>query len=193
MMREYESPRVVVVEDEARLRDVLVRMLHELEHEATAYASGEAAWRDLAEGDDPVVLLTDLMLPGMSGLDLAEKVQAARPGVAVIVLTAFGSVESAQRAIRLDAADFLTKPCSMGELDAAVSRAAAKLREPVTVPRAIMADDKPGEVQTIAQMEHEQIEAALARHEGNRRAAADELGISLRTLYYRLKQYRGES
>jgi DNA-binding NtrC family response regulator len=194
-MTESAEPQVMIVEDEPRMRELLLRMLHELGYAGRAHASAEAAWRELEASREPTILLLDLNLPGMTGLDLHNKARAAGKPVAAIVLTGFGSVESAQQAIRQEAVDFLTKPCHLGELEAAIVRAEMKLREPAKLP-AVMAEassaDSSAHGRTMDQVEHEHIMAALARHGGNRKAAADELGISLRTMYYRLKRYRSD-
>ncbi len=195
-MTENADPQVMIVEDEPRMRELLLRMLHELGYVGRAFASAEAAWRELAPSHEPTILLLDLNLPGESGLNLYEKARAAGKAAAAIVLTGFASVESAQQAIRLEAVDFLTKPCHLGELEGAIVRAEARLRAPgkaAAVPVEDPDGGAPAEGRTIEAMEHDHIVAALARHGGNRKAAADALGISLRTLYYRLKRYRGES
>lgn len=194
-MSSPNAVQVVIVEDEQRMRELLLRMLHELGYDGRAFTTGEQAWRELAAGAEPTILVVDLNLPGMSGLALYEKVRSARPSVAAVVLTGFGSVEAAQQAIRLEAVDFLTKPCHLGELEGAIVRAEARLRQSKTLQTTRMQsdrDDQAASVRTMDEVEHAHIIAALARHGGNRKAVADELRISLRTLYYRLKRYRGE-
>lgn len=189
-----ESPPidVVIVEDETRLRDLLVRMLRELGHAAQAFAAAEPALRHLASGDTPTVAIVDLNLPGIGGLSLIQRLRDARRPVAVIVLTGFGSLNAAQEAIRLQVVDFLTKPCTLGDLEQALGRALAKLAPPVPRIEPDLPQPPPAGLapRRMEQVERQHIEAALSRHGGNRRAAARDLGISLRKLYYRLREYR---
>ena len=128
-MNQQDRPEVLIVEDEPKLRELLVRMCHELGFTAEAAASGEQGLRLLDENRHGV-LIADLNLPGISGLDMIDQIRQREhskrtPGVtmSVIVLTGFGDLQSAQQAIRLDAADFLTKPCHLGELEKALDRA----------------------------------------------------------------------
>lgn len=82
--------------------------------------------RALLERDEYGVLLLDLRMPDGSGLDLVEAAHARNPHAVVLVLTAFGEVESAVAAVRAHAYDFLTKPCPSQRLLSAVGRAAEK-------------------------------------------------------------------
>lgn len=181
-----QCPRVLVVDDENRLRDVLLRSAQEMGFEPLGARSAEQAQRILDE--TPVdILLLDLNLPGLNGMELFERLRDREARPQVIILTGFGSLEAARRAIRLDVVDFLTKPCSLDELETALDRARRRLSagptlsppdEPQLPPRA-----------TLEDLERAHILAALDRHDGNRAAAAAELGISERTLYYRLARY----
>jgi DNA-binding NtrC family response regulator len=190
--------RVLVAEDDRRLRGMLVASLTDMGLEPTAAGSGEAAWQ-LAAGSPFAVAVVDLNLPGMSGLDLCERLRAARMPVELVILTGFGDLEAARRAIRLEVVDFLTKPCGMDELEQAVTRARVRWLDrwiDVAVPPTPPPDATPAAPtstagqRSIDDAERALILAALARHGGNREAAATEVGISLRKLYYRLNQYQ---
>ncbi len=74
------------------------------------------------------IVLLDLNLPGMTGMDFFRKLRDRWPITQVIILTGFGDLESAREAIRLDVVDFLTKPCHLGELEQALDRAASASR-----------------------------------------------------------------
>ena len=83
----------------------------------------------------------------MDGLTLIEKIRASWPLTQVIVMTGFGDLESAKRAIRLDVVDFLTKPCHLGELEQSIERARQRLPRPAlptveSVASAMAADQK---------------------------------------------------
>jgi len=193
-MRRKPRPSVLVVEDEPRLADVTTRMVKQLGYEVATVGSGESAVRSAKEGDYQVVVM-DLNLPGISGLDAFEQIISFQPDTQVVMLTGFGDLDSAKRAIRLGAADFLTKPAALGDLEGAIDRAWQKLGEPepeVDISRVnMMADPEPDDGdKSLEAIERRAILDALARHDGNRKEAAEELGISLRTLYYRIRQYQ---
>src|SRR5207245_10744712 len=127
------------------------------------------------------------------------------PDVQVIILTGFGDLDAAKRAIHLDVVDFLTKPCALGALEQAIDRARRRrfkmmqpdLPAPDEEPMQFSAPsappepdrDAPGGV-SLEEMEQRHILAVLEKNRGNRSATAAELGISLRKLYYRLGQYQ---
>jgi DNA-binding NtrC family response regulator len=194
-------PRVLIVEDEPRMREMLVRAIEELGLAAGAARSAEQALRMLNADQPPwTTLVLDLNLPGAGGLECLEAARATRPYLQAIVLTGFGDLTAAQRAIRLDVVDFLVKPFVLTDLEAALARAQERLRtfalsdagcRDTACTRADdgVDDDAAEALPTLAEVEREHILAALARHGGNRAATARDLGISERTLYYRLGQY----
>ena len=110
-----------------RQAEALQRFLRDDDHEVASAASGEAAWARLErEGFD--LVLTDLSMPGMDGLELLRRVREAQPDVEVVVITAHGKVDSAVEAIKLGAENYLTKPLEPGSLIAVVERAMEKAR-----------------------------------------------------------------
>jgi DNA-binding NtrC family response regulator len=195
--------QVLVVEDERRLRDVLIANIREMGMDPTGAWTAEQALQIMEKGSVPIVLL-DLNLPGMNGMTLCETIHRRWPSTQVVVLTGFGDLNAAKRAIRLEVVDFLTKPCGMDDLEMALSRARSRFRErwigsQPAMPREARAEsaqarssspksDSPA-VPSLENAERDLIFAALERHGGNREAAAAELGISVRKLYYRLQQY----
>jgi DNA-binding NtrC family response regulator len=197
---------VLIVEDEKRLRDMLHAAVTEMGLQSTAAASAEAALK-LAAHDFFAVAMVDLNLPGMDGLEFCEQLARIKPHIQVIIVTGFGDLEAAQKAIRLQVVDFLTKPCRMDDLESALNRARQRWldrwtngdrpaetqadfeeAEPAASPSTAATD--PAEQHSIDEMERHMIMAALSRHSGNRQAAATELGISVRKLYYRIQQYQ---
>jgi DNA-binding NtrC family response regulator len=201
---------VLLVDDENRLRDMLTSTINGMDFVTTAVGSAESALRLLAERAFDIVIV-DLNLPGMTGMQLFEKLRQQWPDVAVIVLTGHGDLESAKAAIRLDVVDFLTKPCAMRDLELALGRARQRRLERTAPPVAEKAfEEPPGKApppqipapapppvpapaespKSMDEIERESILAALSHHDGNRAAAAAELGISVRKLYYRLGQYQ---
>jgi len=198
------AERILVVEDEPRLRAMLLANITEMGMEPSGTASAEGALK-LLDQQTFAIAVVDLNLPGMGGMDLCEQVRQRWPMVQLIILTGFGDLESAKRAIRLEAVDFLTKPCGMDNLEAALGRARLRWIERWLA----TSDDRNPPVEhvetqspescdppagaspvSIEDMERKLIFAAIERHDGSREAAAAELGISVRKLYYRLRQYQ---
>lgn len=115
-------PRILIVEDESILRRNMVDRLRAEGHELFDTATAESA-EQLSALLAPDLLLTDLRLPGMDGLELLRRVRAASPRTLVILMTAHGSRQAAIDAIRDGAYDYLTKPVGMRELALLVQRA----------------------------------------------------------------------
>jgi DNA-binding NtrC family response regulator len=114
--------RVLVVDDDASMCDMLVSDLGEHGFTVTARTSAKAALEAVAPGAFDAVV-TDLNMPGMNGLELCRAIAGEDPEVPVIVITAFGSIETAVAAIRGGAYDFVTKPLDVEALALAVDRA----------------------------------------------------------------------
>jgi DNA-binding NtrC family response regulator len=114
------SRRILVIEDEEKLRRVVQLQLQASGYEVDQAATAEQA---LVSAERADLVLTDLRLPGMSGLEFLEKIHGQRPGLPVVMMTAFGSVETAVEAMKKGAADFLVKPFSLDHLTAVVGKA----------------------------------------------------------------------
>ena len=112
--------RVLVVEDEAKLRRVVELQLQSAGYEVLLAAHAEAA---LALADRADAVLTDLRLPGMDGLALLDALRRQNASLPVIVMTAFGTVDTAVQAMKSGAVDFLLKPFSIDHLLAVVAKA----------------------------------------------------------------------
>ncbi|RME40751.1 MAG: sigma-54-dependent Fis family transcriptional regulator [Deltaproteobacteria bacterium] len=116
------TEHILLVEDDDSLRRVTEYQLSEAGYEVVAVESGEAALEALAQ-DRFDLVLTDVRMPGISGVELLEKVVHEHPGLLVIVMTAYATVEQAVAAMRAGAHDYLTKPFSRDGLLLAVRRA----------------------------------------------------------------------
>ena len=114
--------RVLVVDDEANARSALAELLEDEGYE-TAQAEDGLAALEAMEAFEPDVVLTDLKMPRMDGLELVSRGKASHPHVAFVVMTAFGSIETAVDAIRRGADNYLTKPLDMEAVSALVGRA----------------------------------------------------------------------
>ncbi|HUG67022.1 MAG TPA: sigma-54 dependent transcriptional regulator [Pirellulaceae bacterium] len=114
--------RILIVDDERSMCELLETDLRLREFESQWFTSADEALLALDDGNFDAVL-TDLKMPGTTGLQLCEKVVANRPDIPVIVMTGFGSLETAVSAIRVGAFDFVTKPIEMALLAIALQRA----------------------------------------------------------------------
>lgn len=113
--------RILVVDDDESLRWVTQAQLQQAGHQVSAAAEGKQALEMIRESA-PDLAITDLKMPGMSGLDLLRKIRADYPEILVIMVTAFGTVETAVEAMKAGAYDYITKPVNMDELLLIVSR-----------------------------------------------------------------------
>lgn len=118
MMR---TGRILIVDDEASARSALSEILTDEGYKVRTAADG---FRAIAAAGDfaPDVVVTDLKMPGMDGLTLLSRLKEAESEVAVVLMTAFGAVESAVEAMRAGAADYLTKPLNSDELLVIIER-----------------------------------------------------------------------
>ena len=114
--------RILVVDDDESLRWVTQVHLQQAGYEVASAACGEAGVALLRENPADLVV-TDLRMPGMSGLELLRRVRAEFPETIVVLVTAFGSVETAVEAMKAGAYDYITKPVNPEELKLVVGRA----------------------------------------------------------------------
>ncbi|WP_448384098.1 response regulator [Desulfosoma sp.] len=107
--------RVLVVDDEADFLETLVRRLERRQVEAVGVPGGREALAALAERPFDVVVL-DVRMPGMDGLDVLKAIKTRWPLVEVILLTGHASVESGLQGMQLGAFDYVMKPCKLTDL-----------------------------------------------------------------------------
>jgi len=127
-MTEPRSPQTVdllIVDDDDEYRSTVVRRLSRRGYQIQEAADGEAALQAAQRRQFDVALL-DMVMPGMSGVDLTEKLKAIQPDCEVVLLTGQGTVETAVRSMKLGAFDYLMKPCPLAELEVVIERAAAR-------------------------------------------------------------------
>lgn len=114
--------RIAVVDDQELMRESLTETLSSAGFEATGFSCGADALAQLASSHYDLVI-TDLKMPGMSGLELLSKLPDVAPGLPVVVITAHGTVESAVDAMKKGAFDYISKPFDPDELELVVRRA----------------------------------------------------------------------
>ena len=107
--------RILVVDDDESLRWVTQAQLQQSGFDVSAAASGEEALKRIGEFP-PDLVITDLKMPGMCGLDLLKRIRAGYAEILVIVVTAFGTVETAVEAMKAGAFEYITKPFTPAEL-----------------------------------------------------------------------------
>jgi two-component system response regulator HydG len=117
-----ETATLLVADDDAAVRQSLERALTREGYVVVLAPDGQAALERLREGGVDLVL-SDLRMPGLTGLELLREAKVVAPDVDVIVLTAFGTVEEAVRAMKDGAIDFLTKPFRQAQLMKVVRQA----------------------------------------------------------------------
>ncbi|SNB44735.1 sigma-54 dependent transcriptional regulator [Geobacter sp. DSM 9736] len=115
-------PQILIIDDDTSLRRVLEYNLQEEGYEVLTAADGEAGMA-LFDLHRPPLVITDLKMPGMNGFQLLAAVKERAPETLVIVITAFGAVETAVEAMKLGAYDYITKPFNRDELKLVVRKA----------------------------------------------------------------------
>ena len=113
--------RILIIDDEPNIRHTLRVALESAGHSVEEAASGAAALR-LVEREPCDVALVDIRLGGESGLDLMEKLLACRPRLAVVLITAHASIDTAVEAMRRGAFDYLAKPFTPAQVRAVLER-----------------------------------------------------------------------
>jgi CheY-like chemotaxis protein/glycine cleavage system H lipoate-binding protein len=118
-----EDTKILVVDDEQVVLDSVRKHLRREGYEIRTVLSGAEAIEILDSGW-PEVVITDLMMPGMDGLELLERVRGSRPAVPVIMITGYATMRTALQALRQGAFDYIAKPFTRAELQGVVARAA---------------------------------------------------------------------
>ncbi len=120
-----ETQRILVVDDEKNIRLTLAQALEFSGLLVQTASDGEEALQKLTEADFTLVLL-DLKLPGLDGLEVLRRIRQSRPKLRVIIITAHGTIEYAVEALKAGAVDFLRKPFSLNEIREIVQRVLAR-------------------------------------------------------------------
>ncbi|MFH0911328.1 MAG: sigma-54 dependent transcriptional regulator, partial [Planctomycetota bacterium] len=121
------AERIVVVDDQEFVREGLRETLARAGYSVTPCASGEEALAALAEGDASV-LVTDIRMPGMGGMELLDKARRMDPALPVVMVTAFATVENAVEAMKKGAYDYILKPFKADAIEVVVAKAVAHRR-----------------------------------------------------------------
>lgn len=123
-------PAVLLVDDESAFVETMAKRLNKRELKVQTALSGEEALQALADGSSSKidVVILDVKMPGMDGLETLEKIKAAHPLVEAIMLTGHATIENAIEGMKSGAFDYLMKPCDMDLLMTKIAEAVGKKR-----------------------------------------------------------------
>ncbi len=114
--------RILVIDDDEVVRDVLKTFLKEVGFSVAVTGAGRSGI-DMLKEENFDIVLTDLVMPEMNGIDVLKEIKAVKADLPVVVMTAFGTIQTAVEAMRLGAFDYVTKPFVMEELMIVIRRA----------------------------------------------------------------------
>lgn len=123
------SARILVIDDEEIILRSCLRIFNEKEYQVETVQNGMAALRKIEEGQYDLLIL-DLMMPKMNGLELLQRVKETHPEICVIMVTGLAQDDSAKQALALGAYAYLPKPFDPEELKLVVQRALAERSHP---------------------------------------------------------------
>ena len=113
---------ILVVDDEPVVQDTVKWLLHTQGYEVTTAGNGEEALTRIAQ-EEFDLLLSDIKMPGLNGLDVLERSRVLKPRLAVILMTGYATLDTAIEALRRGASDYLRKPFELKDLTLSVERA----------------------------------------------------------------------
>ena len=116
----YNEKKIIIVEDEERLLDLFLFNLKD-KYPVEGFTSAEIFLEKYVP-DDTLMVITDMRLPGKSGLDILKAVKLVSPEVPVVIMTAYGSIDQAVEAVKLGAYDYMTKPVAFKQIEEVISR-----------------------------------------------------------------------
>ena len=174
-----DAPLVLIVDDDETFRSRLRRAFEQREWVADVAPTGEAALQ-FARERSPDLVLVDLRMPGMSGLDLVPQMRALDSSMAIIVLTGYGSIPTAISATKLGADYYLSKPADADQILNVYEHLRSTPAEAPEVPET---------VPTLARVEWEHMQRVISDCAGNISQAARLLGIHRRSLQRKLGKF----
>ena len=130
--------RILIIDDEAAILDLMTKLCTNLGHEVYPFQSGKEGIAALDQAP-PDLLIVDLRIGDMNGLQIIQQCGQDHPNMPIIMVTGYGSVETAVEAMKLGAFDYLTKPFELDDLQRTINRAlrtdsATDTVKPVTAP-----------------------------------------------------------
>jgi two-component system response regulator RegA len=173
-----EHPVIVVADDDETFRNRLCRAFRERGCEAYEGGTREEILQ-CTNNVSPDLVILDLRMPGLSGLDLIQEIKKVDTTITILILTGYGSIPTAMQALKLGADHYMAKPADAEQILAAyhqLNSDAAERPAPTTVP-------------SLARVEWEHIQRVLSDCDGNISQAAKLLGLHRRSLQRKLSKY----
>jgi len=118
--------RLLLVDDEADIREVLSLALNDIGYQVFTAEDGEDALT-VFQKELPPIVLTDIKMPGLDGIELLRKIKVKRPDTEVIMITGHGDMDLAIESLKFKAADFITKPINIDILEIALKKVEEKI------------------------------------------------------------------
>src|SRR5690349_16760257 len=134
-----DKAKILLVDDEPGMLRYIKTILEVEDHQVSTASTGEEAIEAVQKGMNPDLVLLDLLMPGIDGLETLENLRKLRPGVKVVMLSCVSDTKKVVQAIRLGAADYITKPFQKAELDNVIDQCLGTNQE-----------NYPGEVEELA-------------------------------------------
>ncbi|MEZ5065794.1 MAG: response regulator [bacterium] len=172
------SERILIVDDDEAFRTRLARGFEARGYVVSLASGFEEAQRVVRESR-PDLAVVDLRMEGPSGLEVLRELLRVRAGMRIVILTGYGSIATAVEAMRLGAANYVSKPADIDDILAAFEKSE----------RPLAAIDESLQPPSLAQMEWEFINRVLVDCGGNVSEAARRLGMHRRTLQRKLAKY----
>jgi len=179
MQTSDDIPLALVVDDDGVFRNRLCRALVQRKWEAEAVPDGAEALK-FARERSPDLVLVDLRMAGMGGLDVVQELRAIDSSMTIIVLTGYGSIPTAISAIKRGANHYLSKPADADQILAAYDTVRSAASD---------APELPETVPTLARVEWEHMQRVISDCDGNISQAARLLGIHRRSLQRKLAKF----
>jgi two-component system response regulator RegA len=173
-----EHPVIVIADDDETFRNRLCRAFRERGCEAYEGGTREEILQ-CANNVSPDLVILDLRMPGLSGLDLIQEIKKVDTTITILILTGYGSIPTAMQALKLGANHYMSKPADAEQILAAyhqLNNEEAEKSAPTTVP-------------SLARVEWEHIQRVLSDCDGNISQAAKLLGLHRRSLQRKLSKY----
>lgn len=187
--------KILVVDDDEQMRRDISEILTKEGYDVANTGSGEEALEKIKEEDFDIVL-TDLMMPGISGMEVLTEIKKIKSRIRVIMITAFATVESAVEAMKKGASDYISKPFKINEVQITVKRALEEARFNEKIAQTQDAKKQAPSVQAMISslsnpIRREAIEYLLKQGRSSFMGIVEELGVEDHTkLSFHLRKLR---
>lgn len=116
-----DKKKILVIDDDSLMRDFLTETITRMDYDVTAAPNGEMGIKRFKE-DEFELVITDLRMPDISGMDVLKRIKAVQPETAVVMMTAYGTIDNAVEAMKQGAFDYITKPFSADAIELTVKK-----------------------------------------------------------------------